>query len=734
MTIAKNEQKTLFYEAAKDWDLEKLYLKMEAVKLQLHQQQLTAVDKACLRGLLCGYSSQQIANHFPQESEDVVINTIWRLSYYLETFLHASKQQAEVSWNVTQKLAAAGYKRQAIDNRLPLEFTASETIIDESNSELIFLENTNTKIIESAFNPELKLQFLTQKSTAKIPCDLRLNFAQVSTNEINTELNLIENPSYEKTPLGLSIEPQSKSITKEQKVENTAIEFTDSQEVSPLAIALHAPVNQIALTNNESLSLVESDDFLPSIGGWSQWGSLFLVGSVGVAIALAAFTPYNVIVKADATIRPDGKIKVVQAKTSGTIVSINAEENQAIKQGDIIATIDNSSSKTEKNLLQNQIQQAQLQLQQIEAQNSALKRQIVAETNRIQDAVAEAKIELSRTLRNYRNEQITTTAQVEEAQANLNLTKAELQQAEAELESAQATMIAQTAALKSAQSKRERYQTIAQSGALSQDRLEEINLAFQQQQQEVFAQQATVGRYQSAIARQQQAIAAAKARLDNMRASLNPSDSEIAIANKRITQVQARGEATLANLRREQEVLKQQAIDTQKQLERHQHQLEQIIKDSDRHTVKASASGTLFKLNLRNPGQNVQSGAEIAQIAPINTSLLAKAYVSAQNINQVSLGQSAQLMISACPYTDYGTLKGKVTQISPDAIQPENNSSSKPSLYEVTIEPESSTLNQGEGNNRCSLQLGMEGKADIIAQEETVLRFLLRKARLSVNL
>lgn len=353
------------------------------------------------------------------------------------------------------------------------------------------------------------------------------------------------------------------------------------------------------------------------------------MGSVGVAIALSAFTPYKVTVKANATIRPDGKIKVVQAEIPGTIVSIQAQENQTIKQGDVIATIDNSSLETENNLLQNQIPQAELQLQQFAAQISALNRQILAETQRINNSIAEAEAELNRTRRNFRDRQIISSAQVQEAQANLNLAQVELEQA------------------------------------------------------------------------------------------------------------QASGEATLATLNREREVLKQQAIDTQKQLERYQRQLKQALINSDRTIIKAPTSGTLFQLNLRNSGQNVQSGTEIAQIAPKNTSLLAKAYVNPQDINQVKIGQSAQLRISACPYPDYGTLKGKVTQVSPDAIQTpgdtaQDNLANSQGLYEVTIKPETLTLSQG--NNKCVLQLGMEGKADIIAKEETVLRFLLRKARLIVDL
>jgi multidrug efflux pump subunit AcrA (membrane-fusion protein) len=53
-------------------------------------------------------------------------------------------------------------------------------------------------------------------------------------------------------------------------------------------------------------------------------------------------------------------------------------------------------------------------------------------------------------------------------------------------------------------------------------------------------------------------------------------------------------------------------------------------------------------------------------------------------------------------------------------------------FYEVTIEPESFAL--GKKKNRCFIQLGMEGRADIITREDTVLKFLLRKARLSADL
>ncbi|MGB5632745.1 MAG: HlyD family secretion protein, partial [Waterburya sp.] len=53
------------------------------------------------------------------------------------------------------------------------------------------------------------------------------------------------------------------------------------------------------------------------------------------------------------------------------------------------------------------------------------------------------------------------------------------------------------------------------------------------------------------------------------------------------------------------------------------------------------------------------------------------------------------------------------------------------STYGVAIKPNSLSLQAS--SKKCAVRSGMEGKVDIIAKEETVLRFILRKARLLVD-
>lgn len=505
------------------------------------------------------------------------------------------------------------------------------------------------------------------------------------------------------------------------------------------AIVPQSPVNDLVhLSSQNDLVQVDENDFMPAISTWTRLGGLFLVGTVGIAIALAAFTPYKITVKASAQVRPAGELKIVEAKTEGIVVEIDVTENQRLKRGDAIVTIDSSRLATQSSQLQSQINQSKQQLEQINAQIRTLTHQTQAEQERNRRAIEVATVELSRSQREHRDRQITTQAEVAEARANVRLAQEELHQAQAEFTSAKANLKSTQTVLASAESRRNRYQKIAVSGALSHNQLEEAELEVQQQQQQVAAQTATLEQHQRGIARQQQAVEAAKARLNRVRAALNPSIGEIAIANRRIAQEQASGEAAIAALNRERESTIQQRIELEQTLARDLSELKQIERDIEQAVIKAPENGVLFQLSLRNPSQTVSPGSEIARIAPDNTSLALETLVSSSDISNIELGQPAQVKISACPYPDYGTLKGMVQEVSPDAIPPENSSNSDASnsnrgaAYKVKIKPNSQTLSQGK--NHCTLQLGMEGQADIITKEETVLKYLLRKARLITNI
>ncbi len=494
-------------------------------------------------------------------------------------------------------------------------------------------------------------------------------------------------------------------------------------------------------SKSDFLPQVQVNEFLPPISRWLNVGGLIIVAIVGLAIPLASVTKYKVTVRAQANVRPAGELRLVQAATEGPIMQVLVEKNQLVTKGDILATIDDSRLQTQKSQQQNNIGQARLQIVQINAQITAVNSQILAETDRINRAVTSAEAELDRREREYQDKLVTTVADVEEAEANFRQTEEELQEAGAQLKSAQANLRSIKAALNAARSKRDRYRPIAELGALSQDQLEEAELDVQRQEEAVASQKATVEAQQQTIERLQQGVKAAVARFKRVQSSLNPSYAEVAIARSRIAQERASGQVSLATLNKEREALLQQRIEINKQLERDIRELQQVEIDLGKTTITATANGIISQLSLRNPGQTVRPGEEIAQIVPSNAPLEVKAAVSPGDIGKIEKGQKVQMRVSACPYPDYGTLPGVVSQISEDTTKPQQNSgiattftssgqkgNPANAFYEVTIKPERLTLDRGK--NQCAIQLGMDGRADIITKEETLLQFMLRKAKL----
>lgn len=437
------------------------------------------------------------------------------------------------------------------------------------------------------------------------------------------------------------------------------------------------------VSEHQSLHSINSNEFLPSISRWTYLGGFLLSGTISAAVLLSALIRYNVTIKAPGFVRPVGNIKMVQAPIEGAVASIEVKENQSIAQGEIVAKMDDSELQTQKRQLQEEIEQNRSQLTQINAQINALDIQKDAEIDLMERNVHAAEANLDLNQRNYQTKQISTQSEVIEAEAALKLARAEMEQ----------------------------YQQLSQTGAVTQ--LE--------------------------IKQKEQTYKAAKAKLEGVRAELNPSEAEVVIAQDRIAQETDKGKSMLATLNQQREQLQQQQAKIQGQINRDLQTLQQVNVDLENTIARAPADGVVFRLGLRNTEQIVKSGDLLAQIAPTNSPLVIKAQVLPQDISKVSICNEdrvtacregkVQLRISAYPHSDYGTLKGAVREISPDAISPESNGTNPASpFYEVTIEPEYSYLKTGE--QKHLLKSGMEATADIIAQHETVLTFLLRQAKL----
>lgn len=490
--------------------------------------------------------------------------------------------------------------------------------------------------------------------------------------------------------------------------------------------------NGSADSGSEHLHFVEVNEFLPQIHKWTSIGvgvtlTIFLVG-----VGLTTVLNYKVTVKVPGSIRPVGELRIVESAIAGQVQKIVVKDNQKVNQGDAIAYIDDSRLQTQKRQLESSIKQGQLQLVQIDAQLSEINTQILAQANFNNRTIIAAQAELFGTQRNFSDQQIKANAEIAQAEVNLKFAKSQLERLQQERVLRITVEEAQTA-LNFAKLQKDRLEAIADIGAISRSMLEEKQQAVKSAQAKL---EQAKNNAKNLLEEKQQALEVAQTNLDKARTAINPSNSAVIIAGEKIKQEQARGQTTLAALKKELQTLLQQRLEIQKQLTNSRQDLIQTEIDLQKSVIRAPITGTLLQLKLRNPGQVIQPSEAVAQITPLDALLQIKAFVPAQDINKVEPGQKVQMQVSACPYPDYGTLKGIVTNVAPDIlpVTPTNqtqNYTTTNSLvngYEVTVEPE--TLYVGTSEHKCYLQPGMQGRLDIISREETVMQFILRKARL----
>ena len=149
--------------------------------------------------------------------------------------------------------------------------------------------------------------------------------------------------------------------------------------------------------------------------------------------------------------------------------------------------------------------------------------------------------------------------------------------------------------------------------------------------------------------------------------------------------------------------------------------------------VRAPMAATVVRTSLNHVGQVVNAGDVIAELAPSQAPLLIKALVPAREVARVRPRQTTYLRVSACPYSRFGLLTGRIRTIAPDTTASDPAAATPPGgpFYEVTIQPDRRELRQGR--DRCALRIGMDLNADVMTQRTTIMGFLLAKLRLAAQ-
>lgn len=149
--------------------------------------------------------------------------------------------------------------------------------------------------------------------------------------------------------------------------------------------------------------------------------------------------------------------------------------------------------------------------------------------------------------------------------------------------------------------------------------------------------------------------------------------------------------------------------------------LKQEVKDKDMYIVRSPVSGTIDQFSGVYRGSSLQAGQSLAVISPDST-LCLDVYVSPRNIGFMSLGMPVHIQVESFNYNEWGTLPGKVKEISSDFLTDNQGNS----FYKVKCELERDFL-QLKNGRRGYLKKGMTVSAHFMITSRSLFDLLYQK-------
>ena len=210
----------------------------------------------------------------------------------------------------------------------------------------------------------------------------------------------------------------------------------------------------------------------------------------------------------------------------------------------------------------------------------------------------------------------------------------------------------------------------------------------------------------------------AKARVERLSTQIRDTEASLPRLSAATQELQARVAEVGAQFRSEAQA---QLSDTYVDLQR----LRQELKGDDdrvkRTVVVAPEAGTINKLFANTVGGVIKPGETLLELTPTDEAVAIETRVSPTERGALQIGQRAIVRVAAFDYTVYGTVVGRISEISADSLADERGE--RYFRVGVAVDPES------RRRFGKPLSPGMNVSADAVTGERTVLAYLLSPIR-----
>jgi len=338
-----------------------------------------------------------------------------------------------------------------------------------------------------------------------------------------------------------------------------------------------------------------------------------------IAILWASFGSVDIIATAQGKIVPTGRTKVIQPLESGVVRAIHVQDGQIVKSGDVLIEIDSTINESERDRLQKDFIEAQLDIERLNAALTMNPDPTQALTP--PEGATEAQIATQQTM---------LVNQTQEIHAKLDGLDRQIAQQQGNLAAVQSTIDKLNESIPYLKQRAEARSYLAKKGYGS--KLEYLTT-------------------QQDLVEHEQELKVQEGRL---------AEAEGAVAALQEQRKQAEAEYRHTNLK-----------DLAQAEEKANNLKEQVVQVAEKYrlqTLTAPVDGTVQQLAVHTEGGVVSPAQILMSVVPADSRLEIEAMVSNHDIGFVHRGQEAEIKVDTFNFTKYGLLHGHVLTVSQDAI------------------------------------------------------------------
>ncbi|TCQ73822.1 hemolysin D [Ochrobactrum sp. BH3] len=358
----------------------------------------------------------------------------------------------------------------------------------------------------------------------------------------------------------------------------------------------------------------------------------FICALAGGTLIWAWFGTFDIVATAQGKIQPAGRVKIIQSLEVGRTVSVAVHNGMAVVAGDVLVELDDTEILAEERAALSSLQafrtEAQRRQSFLNKVSDWLDTDLWADRLPVEASLIPVDHAVSSDI--YLREQKVLSADLNELASALMSYGAQRRQRQAEIDSLTQTISAQSELVKTL------HERVAMRSALIRSSAGSRALVIDalQQQQEATA-----------------TLTSQKGQRGAAKAALEVATTE---GFKLVHTTIADNATKLSEAERHVDELQQQYIKA--------HKRRQSMK------IISPIAGTVQLSSITTVGQVVTAGAELMRIVPASDQIEIEAYLPNRDAGFVIEGQPAVIKVEAYPFTRFGFIEGRVTNITTDAV------------------------------------------------------------------